>query len=219
MEYSAFDWEALSPSPVVGVDEVGRGCLAGPVFAAAVIIKSPNQIQGITDSKKLSETRREALSQIILNHHSVGIGFATLQEIERWNILGATFIAMKRAIEQLKISSGHILVDGSMKIPGLEGFAQTPLVKGDLRALPVAAASIVAKVARDRMMKELGEELPQFGFSDHKGYGTKSHLEALRAQGFTRFHRRQFAGVKELTKECPCPEGTKRFESYVGPHL
>jgi ribonuclease HII len=200
--YEPFDWQALSPEPRIGVDEVGRGCLAGPVFAAAVILPEGFSVPGITDSKLLSETRREALAERIHAEAHVGIGFASVGEVDRLNILHATFLAMRRAIENLTIGyggvgGGHVLVDGNQRIPGLEGFCQTTVVKGDLRATPIGAASIVAKVARDGLMKKLGEKYPVYGFGKHKGYASSVHLEAIQRFGPCVHHRSTFAGVRE----------------------
>src|SRR5262245_61592019 len=121
-ELEPFAWSSLRPQPVIGVDEVGRGCLAGPVFAAAVILPADFSIQGVTDSKLISESRREILSAQILECARVGIGLASVGEIDRLNILGATFVAMKRAIENLSVGSGHVIVDGNQRIPRLDGF-------------------------------------------------------------------------------------------------
>jgi ribonuclease HII len=203
--YEPFDWKLLTPQPVIGVDEVGRGCLAGPVFAAAVILPADFSLEGVTDSKLLSEARREKLALQIHDVARVGIGFASVGEIDRLNILGATFTAMRRAIENLMAGmppgTGHVLVDGNQRIQGLEGFRQSTLIKGDLRAQPVAAASIVAKVARDNLMKSLGEKYPVYGFEKHKGYGSPNHLAAIQKYGPCSQHRSTFAGVREYWTE------------------
>lgn len=193
-----FEWRGLEPSPIIGVDEVGRGCLAGPVFAAAVILPDIFTVEGVTDSKLLSETRREKLSELIHDCARVGIGFASVGEIDRLNILQATFLAMRRAIENLGVGTGHVLVDGNQRIPGLdEGFLQTTVIKGDLRATPIGAASIVAKVARDSLMKQLGEKYPVYGFEKHKGYASALHMGAIQKHGPCVHHRSTFAGVRE----------------------
>lgn len=196
-EYPKVEWRDYSPEPVIGVDEVGRGCLAGPVYAAAVILKSDDLNELVTDSKLLTEERREELAEIICKNHRVGIGFATVEEIDQINILQASLLAMKRAIEQLGVQGGHVLVDGNQKIPNLAGFEQSTIVKGDLRAAPISAASIVAKVTRDRLMKELGAKYPQYGFQEHKGYSTPVHKTSIETHGPCRVHRKSFAGVKE----------------------
>lgn len=195
--YEPFEWQGLLPAPVIGVDEVGRGCLAGPVFAAAVILPSDFAVEGITDSKLLSESRRETLAELIHAHAHVGIGFASVGEIDRLNILQASFLAMRRAIENLGVGTGHVIVDGNQRIPALEGFRQTTVIKGDLRATPIGAASIVAKVERDNLMKRLGEKYPLYGFGKHKGYASPVHLAAIQANGPCVHHRSTFAGVRE----------------------
>lgn len=190
------DWRNLSPQPVIGVDEVGRGCLAGPVYAAAVILNPNNEVLEYKDSKALSELRREELSKHIKTHHQFALAFATVDEINQLNILQASLLAMKRAVESLKIKVGLVLVDGNQLIPNL-GLKQSTVIKGDQRVLPIAAASIVAKVERDRIMKELGAEHPEYNFEKHKGYGTKIHLDAIKTHGPTAHHRRFFGGVRE----------------------
>lgn len=193
-----FDYEALRPHPVVGVDEAGRGCLAGPVFAAAVILDKNADLSGITDSKLVKESKREILFERIMKENRVGVGFADVDEIEELNILNASLLAMRRAVEKLELKEGHLIVDGIFKIKGLHGFMQTPLVKGDLRAKPIAAASIIAKVSRDRYMRELAKEFPAYGFELHKGYSTAAHKAAIKAHGPIREHRKSFAGVSEF---------------------
>lgn len=195
--YPKIDWKDFAPSPVIGVDEVGRGCLAGPVYAAAVIFHSDDLNELVTDSKLLSEKRREELSDLIFHHQQVGIGTASVEEIDQINILNASLLAMKRAVENLGVQSGHVLVDGNKKIPGLVGFEQSPIVKGDLRVAPISAASIVAKVARDRLMKEMGVKYPGYGFEIHKGYSTAIHMQSIAQQGPCAIHRKTFSGVKE----------------------
>ncbi len=195
-----FDWAHLTPAPVIGVDEVGRGCLAGDVYAAAVIINCENDFAEYTDSKALSPRRRELLSEHIRKSHQFSIGIATVEEIDELNILQASLLAMKRAVLGLKVSTGHIIVDGHFRIPDLSGFAQTPLVKGDLRAAPVAAASIVAKVQRDFVMSRLEGEFPGYGLQKHKGYATEAHRNAIQELGPSRIHRKSFGGVKEYIR-------------------
>jgi ribonuclease HII len=191
------DWRDFSPAPVIGVDEVGRGCLAGPVYAAAVIFKSEELSNLVTDSKLLSEERRSELAKQISQVHQVGIGSASVEEIDELNILQASLLAMKRAIENLGVSSGHILVDGNQKIPGMTGFHQTTIIKGDLRVAPISAASIVAKVTRDQLMKDLGVQYPVYGFDAHKGYSTVFHKKSIAENGPCIVHRKSFSGVKE----------------------
>lgn len=189
------DWVAIAPAPVVGVDEVGRGCLAGPVVAAAVILSKPSK-KLFFDSKVLTETRREELFTIIQAEHAWAVGFASVLEIDRLNIFHASHLAMRRAVNALRVKNGHVLVDGKFKIPYLRGMVQTALVQGDSRAEPVSAASIVAKVTRDRWMKKLAEKFPHYGFEIHKGYATELHREALKKHGPCKYHRRSFNGVE-----------------------
>lgn len=197
--FEPFLWRELAPQPVIGVDEVGRGCLAGPVYAAAVILAPGFDTTGLTDSKLLSEKTRETLSEKIHACCLVGLGFATVQEIDQINILQASLLAMKRAIEKLKQEAAHVIVDGNQKVPNIR-FQQTTVVKGDLRAEPIAAASIVAKVFRDRLMKEMGEKHPGYGFESHKGYATEDHRRAIESMGPIALHRHSFSGVKEYIR-------------------
>lgn len=198
--FERFEWqELLVDGDVIGVDEVGRGCLAGPVFAAAVVLPRDFKIEGVTDSKLLSEARRSELSKLIYDHAQVGIGFASVGEIDRINILQASFLAMRRAIENLGLRTGHVLVDGNQRISQLceDSYQQTTLIKGDLRALPISAASIVAKVARDELMIRMGEKYPVYGFEKHKGYSSQFHATAIQKHGPCVHHRSTFAGVRE----------------------
>lgn len=166
------------------------------MVAAAVILRSELDLDLLTDSKLVSESRREIIYEKIMSLHSVGVGFATAAEIDAINILQASFLAMRRALEALGERCGHIVVDGHMKISSCEGYKQTPLIKGDLRCKPVSAASIVAKVTRDRFMRRLAKEFPDYGFEVHKGYGTAFHREMLEEKGPCREHRRSFRGVE-----------------------
>lgn len=201
-KFKKFEWQAVTGGPIIGVDEVGRGCLAGPVFAAAVILPedfaSRFKREKITDSKLISESRRGELSQLIHNHAQVGIGFASVGEIDRLNILQASFLAMRRAVENLGSLSGHLLVDGNQRISQLDdSFQQTTIIKGDLRALPISCASIVAKVARDGLMIRMSEKFPVYGFEKHKGYASEFHTQAIQRHGPCVHHRSTFAGVRE----------------------
>ena len=183
---------------VCGVDEAGRGPLAGPVCAAAVILPDGLVIEGIDDSKKLTEKKRDALYDIICEEAiAYGIAFASVEEIEEMNILQATFLAMKRAVESLDVKPDLALVDGNQK-PNLDIQART-LVKGDAKSPSIAAASILAKVTRDRLMTEIAEEYPQYEFPKHKGYGTKLHYEKIMEHGISPVHRRSF--LKKITGE------------------
>ncbi len=177
---------------VCGVDEAGRGPLAGPVCAAAVILPKNLEIEGLNDSKKLTEKKREELFSIIKEKAvDYSIAFASVEEIETFNILEATFIAMNRAINGLKISSDYALIDGN-KIPkGIKIDAEY-IIKGDSKSMSVAAASILAKVTRDRLMLQYDKEYPQYSFNKHKGYGTKLHYEAIKEFGESPIHRSSF---------------------------
>ena len=171
------------------MDEVGRGPLAGPVFAAAVILPKGHIIEGVNDSKKLSEKKRDLLyDKIIAECSAYSIGIATEKEIDEINILQATFLAMKRAVEGLQITPDLALVDGN-QIPPLSCDVKT-IVKGDAKSASIAAASIIAKVSRDRYMLKLAEQYPQYAFERHKGYPTKLHYEKINEYGISDVHRR-----------------------------
>ena len=200
---------------VVGVDEVGRGPLAGPVTAAAVILDPDDVPEGLADSKALpAEARHEACSAILLRAQAVGIGFATPDEIDALNIRQATFLAMRRALASLAVVPDYVLVDGhdlpSLPVPTLPREA---IVKGDATCASIAAASIVAKVARDRLMVRHHGHDPRYGFHNHKGYATAEHRDALKRHGPSPFHRRSFA---------PCGSGQEEMfgtgmEGEIGP--
>lgn len=176
---------------VCGVDEAGRGPLAGPVFAAAVILPQGLAIEGIDDSKKLSEKKREALYDEIKSLAvAFNVAFATEKEIDEVNILNATFLAMKRAVDGLSLRPDLVLVDGN-RAPAL-GLTTKTIVKGDSLSASIAAASILAKVDRDRLMKKLSEKYPYYGLERHKGYGTKMHVEAIKRHGPAEIHRKSF---------------------------
>lgn len=178
-------------SPICGVDEAGRGPLAGPVCAAAVILPRGIDIPGLNDSKKLSEKKREALYDVICREAvTYGIAFATVEEIERLNILQATFLAMNRAIAALAVAPQLALIDGNRN-SGIEAPSRC-VIKGDATCADIAAASILAKVTRDRYMLELDEKYPQYAFAKHKGYGTALHYERLREYGASEVHRMSF---------------------------
>ena len=181
---------------IAGVDEVGRGPLAGPVVAAAVILPEKGIPARLLDSKQLSPRRREELYPIILSQAlGVGVGTVGAEEIDRVNILQATFQAMIQAIERLPFSPDFLLIDGNQ---GLRfSVPQKSIPKGDRLSNSIAAASIVAKVTRDRMMDEYHRQYPQYNFAKHKGYGTKEHQQAIKAFGVCDLHRKTFRGVKE----------------------
>lgn len=175
-----------------GVDEAGRGPLAGPVYAAAVILSPDKPIEGLNDSKKLSEKKREALFDVIQERAvAFHIACATVEEIEKYNILNATFLAMTRAVEGLTIEPAMAAIDGN-KIPPQLHIPAKFVVKGDALSESIAAASILAKVSRDRVMRSLDGEYPVYGFAKHKGYGTADHIAALRAYGPCPIHRLSF---------------------------
>ncbi len=177
---------------VCGVDEAGRGPLAGPVCAAAVILPEGTVIEGLDDSKKLSEKKREALFDIIKSKAmSFGIAFASVEEIEEFNILGATYIAMTRAVEQLNVKADYALIDGNRYPPQLKVDGEC-VVKGDSKSMSIAAASVLAKVTRDRLLLEYAKKYPQYSFEKHKGYGTKAHIDAIKEFGVTDIHRPSF---------------------------
>jgi ribonuclease HII len=182
---------------VAGVDEAGRGPLAGPVVAAAVILPDDFALDGLTDSKKVSAPKREKIYAILTARAEIlwAVAEASVEEIDRLNILRATHLAMARAIEALPRRPDHALVDG-LPVRGL-AVDHTALVKGDSLSLSIAAASIVAKVTRDRLMVELDAQYPQYGFARHKGYGVSEHIEALRNHGPCPAHRRTFQPVAQ----------------------
>ena len=184
---------------VAGVDEAGRGPLAGPVAAAAVILPARWRCKGVDDSKKLSAAKREHLFEKITADSSVvwSMSFVESEEIDRINILRATHAAMAKAVDGLARAIDHCLIDG-LRVPHFP-YPHDGIVKGDGKSLSIAAASIIAKVSRDRLMVELSREFPQYGFERHMGYGTKQHLEALRLHGPCRLHRRSFQPVAQCT--------------------
>lgn len=174
-----------------GIDEAGRGPLAGPVVAAVVVFKPGTKIEGINDSKKLSESKRNKLFDIIKNEAlDYGIGIVQRDEIDEYNILNATYMAMKKAINCLKKSPDYLLVDAA-HIPDID-IAQKAIIKGDSKSISIAAASILAKVTRDSLMYEYDKMYPEYGFSSHKGYGTDQHYQAIRQHGITPIHRKSF---------------------------
>lgn len=186
------------PGLVAGVDEAGRGPLAGPVVAAAVILRMEDCPDGLNDSKQLSAKRRAELEEEIKARALCwGVGVASVEEIDSINILWATMLAMTRAVEALTHDCAHVLVDGN-RCPQWR-WASTAIVEGDAKCLSIAAASILAKEARDRMMIEAASEHPYYGWESNKGYGSAFHLAALREHGPTPLHRRSFAPVAQLT--------------------
>ncbi len=196
-EQTPLSWDI--PGLMAGVDEAGRGPLMGPVVAAAVILNDLNPIKGLADSKKLTALRREKLyDEIRAKALCCSIALATVEEIDALNILQATMLAMKRAVEGLRLKPHKVLVDGN-RLPTLVILAEA-IVKGDALVPAISAASILAKVYRDRWCADYDLEYPQYGFAGHKGYGTAAHLAALRAHGACPQHRRSFAPVAEVLR-------------------
>ncbi|HIX19018.1 MAG TPA: ribonuclease HII [Candidatus Akkermansia intestinigallinarum] len=183
---------------ICGIDEAGRGPLAGPVVAAAVILPEDFELPGLNDSKKLSAKRREVLFEALMGDDRVqkSVAEASVEEIDRLNILRATHLAMRRAAEGLNPRPDFCLIDG-LAVPGFP-LPSRNMVKGDARCLCIAAASILAKVSRDHLMQQLDREFPMYGFARHAGYGTAAHLKALREYGVSPHHRRSFAPVAQM---------------------
>lgn len=193
MDWLEFEKEAAAKGykAVCGVDEAGRGPLAGPVCAAAVILPENTIIEGVNDSKKLSEKKREALFDVIKEQTlSYSIAFASVEEIEKMNILNATMLAMKRAVEGLDVKADYAMIDGN-RLPNLDIDSEF-IIKGDAKSMSIACASILAKVSRDRLLYKYAEEFPEYSFDKHKGYGTKVHVEALKKYGPCKYHRLSF---------------------------
>ncbi len=208
MTLSLFDDDVIDPTYferqlrrqgttlVAGIDEAGRGPLAGPVVAAAVILPEHFDLPGLTDSKKLTEKKREQLFRPIRRQAlAVGVGFAHAEEIDDINILQATIQSMCRAVNRLKVTPQHLLIDGITPLPLT--IDQQTIKKGDSRSLSVAAASVIAKVVRDRMMKVYARHYPQYGFEGHKGYGSARHRQLIAEHGPCPLHRKTFGGVRE----------------------
>ena len=198
MDFWYFEKEATRKgyNDIAGIDEAGRGPLAGPVVSAAVILPLTFQDLEITDSKKLTPKKRDRLFDKIYDRAvAVGIGIVDPVEIDRINILQASLLAMAMAVENLNPQPDHLLIDGTFPIPS--GLSQQPIPKGDALSISIAAASIVAKVSRDRLMQNYHHYYPQFEFPKHKGYPTRAHKAAIKEFGFCPIHRRSFKGVKE----------------------
>jgi ribonuclease HII len=183
-------------TPIIGVDEVGRGPLAGPVISAAIILNKEKIPEGINDSKKLSKKKREFINEELISQHSFAIGIASVEEIDKINILQASLLAMKRAVLNLNIKPQTILVDGN-KLPDLE-YNMYPIIKGDSKSISIAAASIIAKVYRDKLMQDLSLQYPGYYWEKNSGYGTKQHLLALDNLGVTPIHRKSFAPIYNM---------------------
>ena len=199
MNWLEFEQEAINKGyhRVCGVDEAGRGPLVGPVCAAAVILPENTIIEGVDDSKKLSEKKREALFEVIKAEAvSYSIAYASVEEIESMNILNATMIAMKRAVEGLDVKADYAMIDGN-RLPDLCIDSEF-IIKGDAKSMSIACASILAKVSRDRLLYKYAEEYPMYGFDKHKGYGTKAHTAAIKEFGPCPYHRMSF--LKKILK-------------------
>ncbi|MBP6897002.1 MAG: ribonuclease HII [Pseudacidovorax sp.] len=205
-------WDA--PGLLAGVDEAGRGPLAGPVVAAAVILDDLHPIKGLADSKVLTPLRREKLhDEILAKALCCSIATATVEEIDTHNILQATMLAMRRAVQGLRLRPSKVMVDGN-RLPPLDVLAEA-IVKGDARVKAISAASILAKVHRDRLCLALHDEFPQYGFAAHKGYGTPEHLAALRQHGACVHHRRSFSPVAQALQVAGVPPVVVQVESAV----
>tara|TARA_B100002052_G_scaffold21552_1_gene16983 strand:- start:2199 stop:2777 length:579 start_codon:yes stop_codon:yes gene_type:complete len=182
---------------VAGVDEVGRGSLIGPVYAAAVIFKKNIKDKEIIDSKKIKKTKREIISKYIKKNSTWAIGSASLKEIEKINILNASLLAMERAVKKLKIKPKLILVDGN-KSPKIKNYLIKTVIKGDQKIKEISAASIIAKVSRDKLMNKMSKKFKKYKWDLNAGYGTKDHIKAIKKYGITKFHRKTFKPVHKM---------------------
>ena len=192
----SYKFDQVYETPIIGVDEVGRGPLAGPVISAAIILNKEKIPEGINDSKKLSKKKREVINEELISQHKFAIGIASVEEIDKINILQASLLAMKRAVLNLNIKPQTILVDGN-KLPDLE-YNMYPIIKGDSKSISIAAASIIAKVYRDKLMQDLSLQYPGYYWEKNSGYGTKQHLLALNNLGVTPIHRKSFAPIYNM---------------------
>lgn len=194
---------------IAGIDEAGRGPLAGPVVAAAVILKKGSKLELVDDSKKLTEKQREkALEEIKSHALAIGIGIASVEEIDRINIYRAAREAMQSAIKQLKIKPEFLLIDA---MPMEIDIPSESIIKGDQKSISIAAASIIAKTTRDQYMIEMDKIFPQYNFKQHKGYGTKEHIELIKKYGYTPIHRKSYEPIKSMIKE----EMRKKYEDHT----
>ena len=181
---------------IAGIDEAGRGPWAGPVVSAVVVLNEKNIPDGLNDSKKISEKKRLSLYSSIYNFHSVGVGISSIEEIDRMNVLQATFLSMNRAVEDLNPQPEYILVDGNLD-PGLN-FKTKCIIKGDSISISIAAASVIAKVTRDNLMLKLDKEFPNYNWKKNKGYGTAEHRNALELHGPCKYHRKSFSPINKM---------------------
>ena len=184
---------------IAGVDEVGRGSLIGPVYAAAVILNETVNTRLFKDSKKLSKKKRDLLSKYIKKNSIWSIGKASIEEIEKLNILHASLLAMKRAIKKLKIKPSLVLIDGN-KLPELKNYKLKSIIKGDQKIPSISAASIIAKVTRDKMITNLGKKFKGYNWDQNYGYGTKQHLKAIKNLGITSHHRKTFSPINKIKR-------------------
>jgi len=182
---------------IAGVDEVGRGSLVGPVYAAAVILKKSINTKLLKDSKSISSSKRKVLFSHIKKNSIWAIGKASLKEIEQLNILNASLLAMKRAIKKLKKKPSHVLIDGN-KLPKLKNYKLKSIIKGDQKIPSISAASIIAKVTRDKMISDLGKKFKGYNWQRNFGYGTSQHLKAIKVLGITKHHRKTFSPINKL---------------------
>ncbi len=184
---------------IAGVDEVGRGSLIGPVYAAAVILKKSINTKFLKDSKSLSKNKRETLANYILKNSIYAVGKASVKEIEKMNILNASLLAMKRAIKKLKKKPSLVLIDGN-KLPNIKNYKLKSIIKGDQKIPSISAASIIAKVTRDKIIVNLGKKFKNYNWDQNFGYGTKKHLKAIKNFGITIHHRKTFSPINKLKK-------------------
>ena len=182
---------------VAGVDEVGRGSLVGPVYAAAVILKKNINLEILKDSKSIKKDKREIISNYIKKNTIWAVAFASRAEIEKMNILNASLLAMKRAIKKLKKKPSHVLIDGN-KLPKMKNYRLKSIIKGDQKIPSISAASIIAKVTRDKMISDLGKKFKGYNWQRNFGYGTSQHLKAIKVLGITKHHRKTFSPINKL---------------------
>ena len=182
---------------IAGVDEVGRGSLIGPVYAAAVILKKNIDKKQLIDSKKINKRQREFLAKYIKQNSIWAIGSASIKEIEKINILNASLLAMKRAIKKLKIKPNLILIDGN-KSPVIENYSIKTVIKGDQKIKEISAASIIAKVSRDKLIKKMSKKFKKYKWDNNSGYGTRDHIQAIKKYGITKYHRKTFKPIHKI---------------------